>query len=83
MPNACDVLKKPPILFTRNKNTKSQALPNFKGDLKLLLNHIRIKNEDDQILYLTYLVTCLIPSIPHAVLVFSGEKERLSPRLCD
>lgn len=73
-PNVCRVLNEPPILFTRNKNTKSQVLPDFAGDLKLLLNHIRIKNVDDQILYLTYLVTCFIPSIPHAVLVFSGEK---------
>ncbi|MDK7666791.1 hypothetical protein [Cytobacillus oceanisediminis] len=73
-PNKCHVLNKPPILFTRNKNTKAQALPDFAGDLKRLLNHVRIKNEDDQILYLTYVVTCLIPSIPHAVLVFSGEK---------
>ncbi|MEQ2465133.1 hypothetical protein [Niallia hominis] len=73
-PRSCQVLKDAPILFTRNKNMKAQVLPDFAGDLKLLLNHIRIKNEDDQILYLTYLVTCLIPSIPHAVLVFSGEK---------
>jgi hypothetical protein len=73
-PDACHVLNEPPILFTRNKNTKAQVLPDFAGDLKLLLNHIRIKNEDDQILYLTYLVTCFIPSIPHVVLVFSGEK---------
>lgn len=73
-PNECQVLNEPPILFTRNKNTKAQAMPDFTGDLKLLLNHVRIKNEDDQILYLTYVVTCLIPSIPHAVLVYSGEK---------
>ncbi|RYI27945.1 hypothetical protein EVU96_15955 [Bacillus infantis] len=73
-PHSCQVLKDAPILFTRNKNTKAQVMPDFAGDLKLLLNHIRIKNEDDQILYLTYVVTCLIPSIPHSVLVFSGEK---------
>ncbi|QJX63798.1 hypothetical protein HLK66_20565 [Niallia circulans] len=73
-PNACKVLDEPPTLFTRNKNTKAQVLPDFTGDLKLLLNHVRIKNEDDQILYLIYVVSCLIPSIPHAVLVFSGEK---------
>ncbi len=73
-PRSCQVLKDAPILFTRNKNTKAQVMPDFAGDLKLLLNHIRIKNEDDQILYLIYVVTCLIPSIPHAVLVFSGEK---------
>ncbi|MFE8696507.1 hypothetical protein ACFYKT_09180 [Cytobacillus sp. FJAT-53684] len=74
----CHVLHEPPILFTRNKNMKAQVLPDFTGDfrrnLKKILNHVRIKNEDDQILYLIYLVTCLIPSIPHAVLVFSGEK---------
>ncbi|ETI69370.1 hypothetical protein [Neobacillus vireti] len=73
-PNACHILNEPPILFTRNKNTKAQVLPDFTGDLKRLLNHVRIKNEDDQILYLTYVVTCLISTIPHAVLVFSGEK---------
>ena len=33
-PNVCQVLNEPPILFTRNKNTKSQALPDFAGDLK-------------------------------------------------
>ena len=74
----CHVLHEPPILFTRNKNMKAQVLPDFTGDFrrnfKKILNHVRIKNEDDQILYLIYLVTCLIPSIPHAVLVFSGEK---------
>lgn len=70
----CHVLDEPPILFTRNKNLKAQVLPDFTGNFKRILNHVRIKNEDDQILYLIYLVTCLIPSIPHAVLVFSGEK---------
>ncbi|MGE7664279.1 hypothetical protein ACQKMN_01035 [Ureibacillus composti] len=73
-PGACNVLNEPPILFTRNKNTKAQVLPEFAGNLKKLLEHVRIKNEDDQILYLVYLVTCFIPSIPHVVLVFSGEK---------
>ncbi|MCM3360935.1 hypothetical protein [Niallia sp. MER TA 168] len=73
-PQTCQVLNEPPILFTRNKNIKAQPLPDFDGDLKQLLRHVRIKNEDDQILYLTYVVTCFIPSIPHAVLVFSGEK---------
>lgn len=73
-PDKCNVLIDPPMLFTRNKNLKAQAEPNFDGDLKLLLDHVRIKKEDDQILYLVYLVTCFIPNIPHVVLVFSGEK---------
>jgi len=73
-PNSCEVLLDPPILFTRNRNIKAQAMPDFDGDLKLILNHVRIKDVDDQIMYLVYLVTCLIPNIPHLVLVFSGEK---------
>jgi hypothetical protein len=73
-PRGCEILNDHPILFTRNKNTKTQVLPDFTGDLKLLHNHVRIKNEDAQILYLVYLVTCFIPNIPHVVLVFSGEK---------
>lgn len=70
----CNILADPPILFTRNKNMKAQVEPDFEGDIKLLLNHIRLKNEEDGILYLAYIVSCLIPTIPHPVLVFSGEK---------
>ncbi|WP_117161420.1 hypothetical protein [Paraliobacillus sp. X-1268] len=73
-PTGCEIVDNPPILFTRNKNTKAQVMPDFEGDIRLLLKHVRIKSEDDQILLLIYVVTCLIPNMPHAVLVFSGEK---------
>ncbi|SDM42771.1 hypothetical protein [Sediminibacillus halophilus] len=73
-PKGCQVIENPPILFTRNKNTKAQVMPDFDGDIRLLLNHVRTKSEDDQILLLIYIVTCLIPKIPHAVLVLNGEK---------
>ncbi|MDU4853953.1 MAG: hypothetical protein E6X72_06105 [Clostridioides difficile] len=72
--NGCKILEKPPILFVRNKNMKSQVQPDFDGDIKLLLKHIRIKNPTEQILYLVYVVSCFVPSIPHPVLVFCGEK---------
>ncbi|KQU58723.1 hypothetical protein ASG66_17030 [Bacillus sp. Leaf406] len=73
-PNQNEILTKPPLLFTRNKNMRAQVTPNFQGDLKQILKHVQIKNPDDQLLYLVYLVTCLIPNIPHTVLAFSGEK---------
>lgn len=73
-PEGLKILKNPPILFNRNKNMKAQVNPKFNGDIHLLLKHVRLKNEDDQILYLVYVVSCLIPNIPHTVIVYSGEK---------
>lgn len=68
------IVENPPILFSRNKNMKEQVIPTFDGDIRLLLNHVRLKHEDDQILYLVYVISCLIPNIPHTVIVYSGEK---------
>jgi hypothetical protein len=70
----CEVLEKAPLLFLRFKNTKEQVVPNFDGDLRKILKHCRVNNEDDQILLLVYIVSCLVPSIPHPVLVLAGEK---------
>ncbi|MCY9664907.1 hypothetical protein M5X11_08040 [Paenibacillus alginolyticus] len=69
-----ELLSKPPILFYRTGNTKEQAIPDFDGKVSLILNHIRLKNNHDKILYLVYLVTCLIPNIPHPILVVAGEQ---------
>lgn len=73
-PSGARIVENPPILFSRNKNMKDQVTPNFDGDIRLLLNHVRLKHEDDQILYLVYVISCLIPNIPHTVIVYSGEK---------
>jgi len=73
-PNSCEVLERPPILFVRNKNSKHQLQPDFDGDVRLLLDHVRVKDEHEKLLYLVYLVSCLVPDIPHPVLVLCGEK---------
>ncbi|MGO0063496.1 hypothetical protein ACTID9_26430 [Brevibacillus fluminis] len=73
-PQGCSILDDPPTLFLRNKNLKAQVEPDFDGELSLVLNHVRLKDADDQLLYRVYLVACLIPNIPHPVLVLSGEK---------
>jgi hypothetical protein len=70
----CEILSESPLVFRRTKNMKPQAEPDFKGNMELLLKHVRIKSREDQILYLVYLVSCFIPGIPHVVLVLSGEK---------
>lgn len=73
-PTGCTVLERPPILFVRYKNSQAQVEPDFEGDVQLLLDHVRVKDEYEQLLYLVYLVSCLVPDIPHPVLVLCGEK---------
>lgn len=70
----CKILTNPPPLFVRNKNSRMQVKPDFSGDMRLLLKHVAIPNEEDRILYLVYIVSCLIPDIPHPILVLCGEK---------
>lgn len=74
----CIIDNSPPILFERNKNMKSQVLPDFEANPSEILDainkHYNIKNHDDMILYATYLITCFVPDISHPILVLYGEK---------
>lgn len=72
--DSCTLLNNPPLIFERNNNTKAQVVPDFSGDITLLWNHFQFKNENDRILFIAYLVSCFVHSIPHPVLVLSGEK---------
>lgn len=72
--NGYELLSNPPLLFERGKNAKAQAEPDFPGDINLLWNHFQFKSKDDRILFTAYLISCFVPSIPHPVLVLSGEK---------
>lgn len=73
-PEGCSLVRPKQMLFYRNNNMNQQVVPDFQGDLQLLLKHIKISDEQDIILLLVYIVTCLIPNIPHPVMVFFGEK---------
>lgn len=70
----CVILKEPPNLFQKTKNLSPQVEPCFTGDLELIKKHFRFKNNNDTILFMVYLVSCLVPGIPHPVLVLAGEK---------
>lgn len=70
----CKILKNAPFLFVKSQNMKAQVEPDFKGDIQLLRKHLRIRKESNWILCFVYIVTCLIPNIPHPVLVIAGEK---------
>lgn len=71
---SCVLLRKAPVAFVRNKNAKAQVEPNFAGDIEQMLHHVQIRGQENQLLYLVYLVTCFIPEIPHPVMVLCGEK---------
>ncbi|MDT3700896.1 MAG: hypothetical protein RO469_15915 [Thermincola sp.] len=53
---------------------KAPPEPDFDGDVNLLLKYTRFKDPEDQLLYLVYLISCFVPSIPHPILVVHGEK---------
>jgi hypothetical protein len=62
------------VFFKKGKNLKEQAMPNFNGNISTIGKYIRMKSKQDLLLYIVYLVTCLIPFIPHPILVFHGQK---------
>lgn len=63
-----------PFRFRRAANTGPQVEPVRDGDLAEVLDFVNLRSEDDRILFLVYLVTSLVPEIPHPVLMVSAEK---------
>lgn len=74
-PNGCKILGKGPMLFERSSNMKGQVEPQFDLDgLILLAKYLRFSKRSHLILCYVYIVTCLVPNIPHPVFLVSGEK---------
>ena len=68
------IINKPPALF-RRRNIQDEQVEPVKGregvwELSRFVN----MDEDSFKLFLVYLVTCLIPEIPHPIPIFHGEK---------
>ncbi|MFH1313119.1 MAG: hypothetical protein ABIJ00_07790, partial [Candidatus Eisenbacteria bacterium] len=68
-----ELVHEPPILFRRYSHQDAQAEP-VPGPCNLadLLRLINIRDEAEGRLLLVYIVACLIPDIPHPVIVFHG-----------
>ncbi|MEW5954703.1 MAG: hypothetical protein AB1815_13475 [Bacillota bacterium] len=75
-PEGWEIVSRPPILFRRYKNTAPQVEPKRTegGGLARLSKYVNMAKSDETVLLLIYLVTCLIPGVPHVVPVFHGEK---------
>jgi len=67
-----EVMKTPPILFRRHAHEQPQVTPVRGGSVELLLPFLNLAEPRFVMLLLVYLVTCLIPGIPHPVPVFHG-----------
>lgn len=72
------IFEEPPILFRRYAHQEAQVEPkkinNPIEELKKLFQFIHIEDENNQLMIITYLISCYIPDFPHPILVLHGEK---------
>lgn len=66
------ILGKPPILFVRHHHQQPQIDPVKGGDPRKIFNFINIKDDDNKILLLIYIIACFIPDVPHPILNIYG-----------
>jgi len=73
-PNGWEIINRSPIIFRRYKNTAAQVEPKRGGNIWLVTEFLNLKNDDEKILAVIYLVAGLVPKIPHPVPIIYGEK---------
>jgi hypothetical protein len=71
-PDGWQCLDRPPIIFWRSKNLAAQVEPVSGGDPFRVLEFVNLRDEPDKLLLLVYLVTSLVPGVPHPQPVFTG-----------
>jgi hypothetical protein len=67
-----EVVENPPPLFIRHAHQSSQVIPVRCGDINRLFDFIRVADDDSRLLLKIYVVTCLVPDIPHPMPVLHG-----------
>jgi len=71
-----------PLLFRRFKNQAPQVEPVHGGDIQRVFDFLNVKNNDDRILVLAWLVTAFIPDFPHPVLNLHGSQGSAKSNSC-
>lgn len=71
-PDGWEMEQDPPPIFRRYGHQQAQVLPLEGGSLRSLFGLIPIGDEDHQALLCAHMVTALIPSISHPVLILYG-----------
>lgn len=67
-----EIVDNPPPLFRRFKHQMPQVIPETEGNLDELFTFINIEDEEDRLLLKCYPILCLVPDIPHAILLLVG-----------
>jgi hypothetical protein len=67
-----EIVDKPPIMFNRYRHQREQAMPKNGGNINKILDYVNIK--ENKTLFLCWLTSCFVPSIPHAANIIHGEK---------
>lgn len=67
-----EVVSRPPVMFRRYAHQQPQVEPKCGGDLKRLYDFVNLKMPEHQLLFSVYLVSCLIPDIPHPIPTLHG-----------
>jgi 5S rRNA maturation endonuclease (ribonuclease M5) len=80
-PDGWQFVKNPPIIFTRYRHQVEQIRPKTSGRADKILKYINLK--DSSILFLCWLISCFIPSIPHVMPIFHGEKGAAKSTACE
>jgi len=61
-----------PILFRRQGHQTPQVYPREGGNINDIFKYINVKNEQDKILFLVWLISSFIPDFPHPILYLYG-----------
>ena len=80
-PEKWEIVDNPPLMFRRYKHQKAQITPIPGGDVRKILNHVNLKG--NEVLFLCWLISCFVPSIPHAMPIFYGEKGAAKSTACE
>ncbi|MBU4266949.1 MAG: bifunctional DNA primase/polymerase, partial [Candidatus Altiarchaeota archaeon] len=66
------IVRNPDSMFRRYAHQISQTRPGKSGDITKILKYLNLRNDDDKLLTLVYIVNCLVPDIPHLIPILHG-----------
>lgn len=70
-----EIVEDTPIIFKSYTHQNEQETPDKNNpDINLLFKYVRIKDENQKVLFIVWLVSCFVPEIAHPILVLYGEK---------
>ncbi len=70
--NGWEIIPAPPILFRRYSHQQAQIHPQQGGDAKRVYEFLNLKDDQQKLLLIVYLVSCFIPDFPHPILAVNG-----------